>query len=156
MFKKLKKTQFLPQDKPVMVWDGECGFCKYWTTRWRNITKDNIAYIPYQEAKDHFRDIELIHFKQASRFIDKEGRIYSGPQSAYKTLSYNRNWAFLNNWYENYSLFTNFSDQLYNLIAKNRGVFFKITKLLFGSDPKVVRPFWVIYLAIIMYFMYVW
>lgn len=155
MFKKIKKTQYPPTDRPIMVWDGECGFCKYWTTRWEKFTGSEVEFKPYQIAKDDFPDIDVIHFKQASRFIDKDGRVYSGPHSAYKTLTHKTNLAFLNNWYENYSLFTRFSDNLYHLVASNRGFFFKLTKFLFGSDPKVVRPFWFIYLAIIMYFMYV-
>lgn len=155
MFEKIEKTSYPPQAKPVIVWDGNCGFCKYWTTRWQKITKGKLDFTPYQEAKDYFKDIDIKHFKQASRFIDTDGKIYSGPNSAYKSLSNSGLWGFLHNWYENYSLFTNLSDGLYNLIAQNRGLFFKLTKLLFGANPKEVRPFWIIYLAIIMYFMYV-
>lgn len=155
MFKKIKTTSFPPKDKPVIIWDGNCGFCKYWTTRWQKTTKGKVDFTPYQEAQIQFSDIDVIHFKQASRLIDKDGKIYSGPHSAYKSLTYAGRLGFLNNWYENYSLFTNLSDGLYDIITRNRGVFFRITKLFFGADPKEVRPFWIIYLAIIMYFMYV-
>ncbi len=138
-----------------MVWDGECGFCKYWTIRWAKITKDRVEYIPYQDAHSQFPDIDIQHFKQASRLIDKDGRIFSGPQSAYKTLSHGSVWGFLNKFYESYAWFRLFSDRLYNLIAHNRPAFFRISKFLFGSNPEEPRPFWIIYLVIIMYFMYV-
>lgn len=155
MFQNLNKTDFPPTKKNVMIWDGDCSFCKYWTTRWKAITKDKVTFVPYQEAKDHFKDIDILHFKQASRFIELDGKIYSGPNSAYRSLSYNRKWAFLHRYYEKHSFFRKLSNGLYHFVARNRGFCFRITKLLFGANPEQVRPFWIVYLVIIMYFMYV-
>ncbi len=154
MFQKIESTQFPPRYKPVMVWDGKCGFCKYWVTRWKKITKDQIDYKPFQEVAHKFEDIDLIHFKQASRLIEKDGTVYSGPRSAYRTLTFGSKWAFLDRWYENKKWFANFSDRLYNWVAKNRSFMFKVTRFMFGSDPDQVRPFWVIYLGLVLFFVY--
>lgn len=155
MFSKLTSTQFPPKEKPVMVWDGNCGFCLYWTTKWSKVTLNKVEYLPYQIAKDQFTDIEEFHFTEASRLIDMDGRIYSGPQSAYKTLTFGSKWAFLNQWYEKNKIFSRFSDLLYHLVAKNRNILFRLSKLSFGSNPQVSRPFWIVYLAIALYFLYV-
>lgn len=154
MFKKLEHTQYPPK-KPLMVWDGNCGFCAYWVTRWQKITGPFIDYQPYQEAAEDFPDIERKHFQEASRLIDTEGRIYSGPRSAYRSFTYGRsNWSFLDRWYANKSWFQQLSDRLYQWVAKNRSTLFKITKACFGRDPEQVRPFWVIYVAVLAYFLY--
>lgn len=137
-----------------MVWDGQCGFCAYWTTRWKKFTRDKVEYCPYQECYTEFGDIELKHFKQASRLIDKSGLVYSGPRSAYRTLTYGSKWAFLDRWYANNNWFENLSDSAYNWVAKNRNILFKLTKAMFGSDPDQTRPFWAIYLVIILYLVY--
>ena len=138
-----------------MVWDGECGFCKYWITRWQNFTKNKVLYEPYQTASLHFEDVEIHHFKEASRLIETDGRIFSGPRSAYRTFTYGSKWAFLDRWYENNSFFSKLSDKLYDQVAKNRNFFFKVTRAFFGSNPNEPRPFWIIYLGVVLYFMYV-
>ena len=137
-----------------MVWDGECGFCRYWTTRWQKITGSRVDYKPYQEIAQAIPDIEVIHFKEASRLIEIDGKVYSGPRSAYRTFTYGSKWAFLDKWYAHYPWFEKFSDHTYDWVARNRNILFKVTKAMFGSDPDQVRPFWVIYLGLVLYFVY--
>lgn len=138
-----------------MVWDGTCGFCQYWTTRWQRFTKDKIGYDAYQDCAHYFKDIDVKHFKQASRLIEKDGTIYSGPRSAYRTFTYGSKWAFLDSWYVKYTWFEKLSDGLYNWVANNRSMMFKITKALFGTNPEEPRPFWVVYLMIVLYLIYI-
>ncbi len=155
MFHKLKSTRYPPKKKPILVWDGNCGFCKYWVTRWQSFTGDKIFYEPYQEVARYMPDIDEIHFKQASRLIETDGQIFSGPASAYRTFTYGSKWAFLFRWYSKYKWFQKLSDSLYNWVARNRSSLFKITKFLFGSNPEEVKPFWVIYLLFIAYIIYI-
>lgn len=155
MFIKVERTAYPPENRPVMVWDGQCGFCKYWTTRWRKITGDKVIYKPYQQVGDDFKDIDTLHFKQASRLIETDGQVYSGPRSAYRTLTYGSKWSFLDRWYASKPWFARLSDGLYNGVARNRNWLFKLTKLMYGSNPEDVKPFWVIYLGILAYLVYV-
>ncbi|HCQ15888.1 MAG TPA: thiol-disulfide oxidoreductase, partial [Cryomorphaceae bacterium] len=99
--------------------------------------------------------IALHHFKQASRLIEPDGSIFSGPRSAYRTFTYGSSWGFLDKWYAQYGWFRKMSDWLYMRIAKNRSLLFRLTKLMFGGDPENTKPFWVIYLALIVYFIYI-
>ena len=149
MFAKIKKTTYPPSKKPMLVWDGECGFCGYWVTRWKCKTKGAIDFNTYQEVSKDYPDIPEKEFKKASRLIDTEGIIYSGPDSAYKSLSYSSKQLLpFHKWYRNYSFFTWLSDHAYNFIAKNRSFFFKITKICFGSDPLRPKSYWQGYLLI--------
>lgn len=36
------------RDLPIMLYDGDCGFCQRWIDRCQKITGENIQYIPYQ------------------------------------------------------------------------------------------------------------
>ncbi len=137
-----------------MVWDGHCGFCRYWTTRWYKITGDKVEYRPYQDAAADFTDIDPRLFKQASRLIETDGLVYSGPRSAYRTLTYGSKWGFLDKWYASKKWFQKLSDGGYNWVAKNRNFMFKLTKAMYGSDPENIRPFWIIYLFITLYLIY--
>lgn len=139
-----------------MVWDGNCGFCAYWVTHWQKKTTEVIVYKPYQEAAADFNDIPLERFKEASRLIESDGKVYSGPRSAYRTFTYNPKgrWRFLDRWYAEKPWFESLSDRLYAWVATNRSSLFKLTKAMFGSNPEELRPFWVIYVCVIFYLIY--
>ncbi len=137
MFSKIKKTAFPPIEKPMMVWDGECGFCKYWITNWKSKTEDRIDFKTFQEVADRFEDIHLKEFKKASRLIEPNGSVFSGPDSAFRSFTYfekqNSRW---HRWYSNYKWFASLSDTIYNFIAKHRGFAFTLTKIFFGKNPQ--------------------
>lgn len=145
MFAKIKETAFPPKEKPMMVWDGECGFCKYWITNWKAKTDDRIEYRTFQKVAQQFKDIPLKEFKKASRLIEPDGSIYSGPDSAYRSFLYfrkdNSPW---HRWYSKYKTFHFLSNHAYNFIAKNRSFMFSLTKLFFGKNPEKIKPFWLL------------
>ncbi|TBW26628.1 thiol-disulfide oxidoreductase DCC family protein [Gramella sp. KN1008] len=148
MFAKIEKTSNPPSNN-VMIWDGKCGFCKFWKTRWEEKTRGKIIFKTYQEYAENFPDIPLKEFKKASRLIETDGSVYSGPDSAYRSLWHAGNKK-RHKMYTKYSWFRYLSDHTYNHIAKNRHFYFKITKLLFGKDPIQLRPFWILYLIVII------
>ncbi len=151
MFKKFASVSNKPQ-KPLMIWDGACGFCAYWIQVWKNGTGRNVDYRPYQKCAEQYPDIPVKEFKKASRFIETDGKVYHGPDSAYKSLCYYQPHPiyFLHNWYQNSSLFRRGSDHMYILIAKNRALMMTLTKLLWGSNPSNRKPYWLFYLLIIL------
>ncbi len=150
MFQKIKQTEFPPVGKPVLIWDGDCGFCKYWVTRWKAITGEAIQYRTYQEAATDFPDIPLKEFKKASRLIEPDGKVYSGPDSAYRSYDYasNKKYPF-HRWYLKYSFFRKLSDHGYNFIAKRRSLMFKLTRILFGNNPLHFKLYWLGYILVI-------
>lgn len=151
MFTKIQKTSFPPKERPVMIWDGECGLCKYWTTHWKSHTEDKIDYSPYQKIAENFKDIPLKEFKKASRLIETDGFIYSGPDSAFRSFEYFNTKKFpWHRWYRKFKFFRWLCDHTYNVIAKNRGFFFKISKLLFGNNPTNLKPYWVLYIVLFL------
>jgi lipase maturation factor 1 len=46
-----------PPDKPLLLYDGECGFCKLWIARWKTATGGLVDYAPSQEAAERFPEI---------------------------------------------------------------------------------------------------
>ena len=38
-------------DRPLLVFDGECPFCRAWVDYWKRLTGDRIDYAPYQEVR---------------------------------------------------------------------------------------------------------
>lgn len=147
MFTKLQETLFPPPHKPLMVFDGNCGFCKYWVIRWKKISGLEVDYKPYQEVAANFKDVPEFHFKEAVRYISVDGTIFNGPDAAYITY-YNKNQVkFLHRWYKEKPWFAKFSDVAYQFVADNRNTMSKITVRLFGKNPANPKPYWKYYLA---------
>ncbi len=140
-----------PPEKPIMVWDGECGFCKYWVTVWHKNTEDRLQYEKYQDVHERFRSIPLKEFKKASRMIETDGQVFSGPDSAYRSFMYFRSpIKYPHRWYHKYKFFKSLSDHTYNWIAKHRPFMFKLTKLFWGPDPQNSKPFWLGWLLVLI------
>ena len=148
MFNKLDKTIYPPKEKPVMAWDGNCGFCHYWVIKWKVMTNDRITYIPFQDVYKEFPDIELKYFKQAIRFIDSDGSIYTGPAAVFQALHrYGNKWKWIMPIYNNFWPFRFASDHFYAFVSKNRVRMYEITIRLFGKNPARPKKLWAIYLG---------
>lgn len=153
----IPEGQVAQLEKPLFIWDGDCGFCKYWVIRWRLITADKVQYAPYQDVSDQFPAISTREFRRAAFLIEPNGQGYRGMESAFRTFTYGSRWHFLYKWYNKHRMFQKLSDQLYNWIARNRSLLFTITRLLFGKDPAKMKPYWLFYLSgfiILIYFIF--
>ena len=53
--------------KPLLVYDGDCGFCRRWIDRWKILTGDKVDYAPFQEAAKRFHHIPKKKFQEAVR-----------------------------------------------------------------------------------------
>ena len=129
-----------------MVFDGNCGFCKYWVIRWKKISGLGVDYKPYQEVAEYFKDISEHHFKQAVRYIDTEGVVFNGPDAAYITYFNKNKLKFLHQWYNDKPWFRKFSDNAYQFVADHRNTMSKITIRLFGKNPANPKPYWAYYM----------
>jgi predicted DCC family thiol-disulfide oxidoreductase YuxK len=145
MFTKLDRTQHLPGEKPIMAWDGNCGFCHYWVLRWKLFTGDNVIYRPYSEVAPMFPDIELRYFKQAVRLIDVDGKIYGGPAAAFQAFQYGNKYRWLMPLYKNFKPAEFIADHTYRFISKNRPFMYKVSVAFWGRNPIRQKPYWLIY-----------
>lgn len=155
MFSKIENTAFPPANKPMLVWDGECGFCKYWILYLKNKTGNNLDFETFQKVSENFSDIPLKEFKKASRLIEMDGFVFSGPDSLYRSLEYfEKPQPHWHRWYKNYKWFRFGSDHAYNFIAKHRSLMFSITKVFFGKNPQALKPYWFLLLLFLFSILY--
>lgn len=129
-----------------MVYDGSCGFCKYWIIKWKKISGDQVDYVSYQRVHHRFKDIAVNHFKEAVRLIDTDGTVYNGPDAAFMTFKFKGRFSYLHPWYTKYNWFKKLTNFLYQWIADNRDFLFKVSVRLFGKSARNPKPHWVKYL----------
>lgn len=118
--------------KPLLVYDNDCQFCKYWITQWQHITKDRIEYRSYQEVASLYPKIPLSSFQASVHLIYHNGPTYTGAEAVLRALDKS---ALL--WCYTYlKIFAIICDNTYNFIAKHRDIFSKITRWLWGTHTE--------------------
>ncbi len=60
--------------RPLLVYDGDCGFCVYWARYWQKLTGDGVDYRPYQEVAAQYPAIPLADFQRAVQYITPDGQ----------------------------------------------------------------------------------
>ncbi len=54
-----------PGQRPVLVFDGDCGFCRFWAMRWREKTGDRVDYRPSQAVAQRIAEVSPETFEKA-------------------------------------------------------------------------------------------
>ncbi len=123
--------------KPILIFDGDCGFCRHWIAYWQSLTGDRVDYAPYQEVASRFPQIPLEHFVKAVQLMDWDGQVYGAAAAVFKSLTYSAGMGWLYKIYRASPAFASASEWIYRLVAGRRWIFSRLTYLLWGSE---VRP----------------
>lgn len=127
-----------PPPRPLLVYDGDCGFCKLWIARWQEETGEAIDYQPLQEAAARFPEAPRAEFERAVKLIEPDGVVRSGADAVFHSLGAGGGLAPSRWCYEHLPGFAALSEAVYRVIASHRGAAHWITWLLWGNDVR--RP----------------
>ncbi len=111
--------------KPLMIYDGDCGFCRRWIGRWEKITGDAVSYSPYQKEASRFPEIPLEKFQESVYLLEPDGRVTRGAEAVFRSLSRNPLLKWLPFAYEKIPGVSLLSEALYRWVAANRALLSK-------------------------------
>src|SRR5216117_2038631 len=131
-----------PPPKSLMIWDGECHFCKRWIERWREITAGAVDYVTYQEAAERYPEIPVEQFKRAVALIEPDGKIFFAAEAVYRSLRCRSSRKWLSRSYDRVPGFAAMSELGYKFIAHHRKLGSTVTRLLWGRDVRPPTYFW--------------
>src|SRR5438128_2286665 len=126
-----------PPTKPLIIWDGECHFCRRWIERWREITRDTVDYATSQESGERFPEIPREQFERSVIYIEGDGSVFFGAEAVVRSLRSRSSKKWLAWSYDHVPGLAAVSESTYRIIASNRRLASAITRLLWGND---VRP----------------
>ncbi|HEU6448582.1 MAG TPA: DCC1-like thiol-disulfide oxidoreductase family protein [Verrucomicrobiae bacterium] len=114
-----------PPSKPLMVYDGDCNFCKYWAARWKRNCDGVVDFTPFQDRQLEIRfpEIPQGQFQKAVHFIDADGAVYLGAEAVYRALARNRERQWPLNFYRHSRFFAKSSELIYHFVSRHRGFF---------------------------------
>src|ERR1700726_2622488 len=73
-------------DRPLLVFDGDCSFCKALVDYGKRITGERVRYAPYQQVGPRFPRIAPEDFASAVKLILPGGEVRSGAHAVFSAL----------------------------------------------------------------------
>ncbi len=125
--------------RPLLIYDGDCGFCIYWARYWQRLTGDRVSYAPYQEVAAQYPEIPQAAFQRAVHYVAPDGKIASGAEAAFLTLSHARGKGFGLALYRNLPGFAAIAERTYAFVASHRAAFYRLSGWLWGRDYEPPR-----------------
>src|SRR6266851_5216394 len=126
-------------DKPLLIFDGNCGFCRIWIEYWKQITGEHVEYASSQEVAGQFPQIPRESFGQSVQLAMPDGEVIGGARAVFITLTQAPGFAWLLWVYNHIPGFAPVSEGCYKIIAANRTFFFHLTRILFGRRIAPLR-----------------
>jgi predicted DCC family thiol-disulfide oxidoreductase YuxK len=122
---------------PLLVFDGDCSFCRAWVEYWKALTGDRVGYLPLQEVGERFPQVSHHQFRSAVQLILPNGEALGGALAVFTALAAlpERRWML---WlYERLPGVAILCEAAYRTIAAHRSAGDWVTRLLWGIP---VRP----------------
>ncbi len=116
------KKELFSRNKPLLIYDGDCNFCRRWILRWQSLTRERVDYAPSPEKN-----------LASVRLAEPDGRTSEGAEAVFRTLSYAPGWRWMLWLYEKIPLFRMASEWFYGLVAGNRVFFSRLTRFFWGD-----------------------
>lgn len=111
---------------PVMLYDGECGFCRSSVEKWRNITGKSIKYEEYQKVIERYPELSLKECRESVHLVMLDRSTFRGAHAVFKALAYAGRYSFLLRFYERVPIFAKLTEFLYRTVSHNRSFFSKL------------------------------
>lgn len=122
----------MTREKPLLIYDGRCGFCKIWIEYWKKLTGERVQYAASQEVGEQFPQIPKRAFSESVQLVRTDGSIASGARAVFEAVG-------LEKTYERSRIFAWLCERAYRIIARHRDFFYWVTRLTFGTRIEPAR-----------------
>ena len=125
--------------RPLLIYDGDCGFCKYWVRYWQKLTGPRVTYAPYQEVAAQYPEISVDEFQRAVQYVAPDGTIASGAEACLLTLSHANCKGVWLTLYRRLFVFAAIAEGIYSFVASHRSALYRPSRWLWGPDYEPPR-----------------
>jgi predicted DCC family thiol-disulfide oxidoreductase YuxK len=122
-------------DRPLLIFDGDCGFCRHWIARWQAMTGDAVDYAAASEAAPRFPDIPAARFHESVVLVEPDGRRAFGAEAVLRALRAGGRAAWLLRAYEAVPGVRPVAELAYSLVASHRVAASRLTSWMWGPRP---------------------
>jgi len=119
-------------DRPVLVFDGDCAFCRLWIGYWKALSGDKVEYVSWQTCAKRFPEVPEQDFRKAIQLFDG-GKRYSAAEAVFHLLAYGSGASWPLWLYGRVPGVAPLTEAIYRFIAAHRNAGFRVTRLLWGA-----------------------
>jgi len=118
---------------PLVLYDGDCGFCKRWVTRWQARTHGRVRFLPASFLTRWPLGIRRSAARRAMQLIEPSGARSEGAEAVFRMLRYSpRRGTRAAAWLGLLPGVRAVAGGLYRFIARHRVAASRVDRLLFG------------------------
>jgi predicted DCC family thiol-disulfide oxidoreductase YuxK len=117
----------------IMLYDGDCGFCRYWVRRWQKKIGDSITFEAYQTAHKRYEQVSEAMCREAVQLVTPKGFVFSGAHAVFRAFDVAGKFRFLHWMYDHVPLFGRSCEFGYQWVAHHR---FLLSRFFGGSVKK--------------------
>jgi len=123
----------MDEKRLLLIFDGDCAFCRLWIAYLKEITGERAAYRPYQEAAGDYPNIPRKAFKKRVQLILPDESRMTAAQAVFRVLVESPGYGALWWFYQHLPGFAAISEWLYALVAAHRDMGYRLTTFLIGK-----------------------
>ena len=118
-----------------LVFDGDCGICRYWVRYWQRVVGPRARYRPYQEVAADYPEVPELTFRRSIQLFLPDGSHYEGAEATFRLLALapgHGGWLWC---YRHLPGFRPASEFGYRFFSQRRGLLSLCSQLLWGRSP---------------------
>ena len=123
--------------KPVLIYDGHCGFCQAWLEFAQSLLGNSVEWLPSQQIGDRFTQIDRADFSRFVFFVSVSGTIVHGAAGVCELLALSPRYVWCRWLFRHLPPLAALADFVYGYISRHRGQALVLTRLTFGRK---IRP----------------
>ncbi|HXJ60508.1 MAG TPA: lipase maturation factor family protein [Verrucomicrobiae bacterium] len=120
--------------KPVLIYDGDCNFCRLWIRRWQQRTGDTVEYVSLQadSVAVQFPELSRETLQEAVHLVGTDGSVQRAAAAVFGALAAVNPWPL---WiYRSLPGARPVTETAYRMVARHRSIFSLLTRLFWGSN----------------------
>ena len=123
--------------KPLVIIDGDCGFCRRTAERMREITGERVDYAPSQEVGGDFPSILPEEYTREVKLVESDGHVTGGAEAVCRLLFIGGQsaWSGFPLWaYRKVPGVRRTTEAGYRFVAEHRTLFSAVVRWGWGND----------------------
>ncbi len=117
-------------DRPLLVYDGDCGFCRRQVARWRDLTGDRVEYAAASEIRARYPHLTPEVARASVVLLTPAGETITGAEAVLSALGGWKLWA-----YRRVPGVRAAAEFVYAMVARHRHATSALSGLLSGPEP---------------------
>jgi len=121
-------------DRPLVIFDGHCGFCRIWVDFLRELTGERFAWAASQDVGSEYPQIPPEAFGKSVQLVLPDGTVETGARAVFHIAGTVPGYAWLQWCFQYLPGFAFVTEHVYRFIASHRDFGYHATRLLWGRE----------------------